>query len=104
MLAKKKGQPDIFSADTHEPERQVSLEEVKQQWMAHFPTVGSELQVDAAVMADLIEHSDFLLSEYLLGIGELMEMGVIQNTQARGHRTRFPVNFKKRGELLRRLK
>jgi hypothetical protein len=72
--------------------------------MAHFPNVGSELQVDAAVMADLIEHSDFLLSEYLMGIGELIEAGVIENTQAKGHRTKFPVNFKKKGELLRRLK
>lgn len=103
-FAKKKGQPDIFSADAHEPERQVSLNQVKQQWMAHFPNVGSELQVDAAVMADLIEHSDFLLSEYLMGIGELIEAGVIENTQAKGHRTKFPVNFKKKGELLRRLK
>jgi len=104
MVAKKSGQPDFFSADGHEAERRISLDEVKRQWLAHFPQVGSELQVDAAMMANLIEHSDFLLSEYQLAIAELIAAGVIENTQAKRLRTKFPVNYTKKGELLRRLK
>lgn len=102
-VLKKHGQPDIFTADGHEAERRVSRDEVKRQWLAHFPTVGSELLVDAGVMADLIEHSDYLLSEYQVAIAELIRDGIIENTQAKRLRPKFPVNYTKKGELLRRL-
>lgn len=54
-------------------------------------------------MADLIEHSDYLLSEYQVAIAELIHDGVIENTQAKRLRPKFPVNYTKKGELLRRL-
>ncbi|TCV97727.1 three-Cys-motif partner protein [Luteibacter rhizovicinus] len=103
-LLKNHGQADIFTADGHDAERRTSLEEVKRQWLAFFPNPGSELQVDPTVMADLIEHSDFLLSEYQIALAELIEEGVIENTQAKRPRSKFAVKFAKKGELLRRLR
>jgi three-Cys-motif partner protein len=103
-ILRSQGQADIFSADGHDAERRMSQNEVKRQWLALFPDIGSELLVDAAVMADLIEHSDYLLSEHQVAIAELIHDGIIENTQAKRLRPKFPVNYTKKGEILRRLK
>jgi three-Cys-motif partner protein len=100
-VAKKKGQDDLFTADAHDEQPRPLPEDLRQLWMGHFPHVGSELVVDYTVIADMIEHSDYLLSELQAALANLISSGVIANTSAQGRRTKNVVNYRKKERLAR---
>jgi len=103
QVAKKKGQPDFFSADDHEAEPLFPSYGLKMAWLRRFPKVGDVLTVDMIAMADLIEETDGLISDLQAALGDLVKEGIIENTHAKRPRKVSIVNYHNK-EMLRRLK
>lgn len=100
-MAEKNGQMDLFGVDAHEDEPRLPSQDLKALWLRYFPTVGSSLIVDYALIAELIEDSDYLLSELQAALRELIETGIIENTAAKKRRPKNAVNYRANERLVR---
>lgn len=102
-LVEKNGQQDMFSVDAHEDEPRLLSQDLRALWMRHFPDVGSSLVVDYVLIAELIEDTDYLLSELQTALCELVDAGIIKNLAAKKKRPKNAVNYRAK-ECLVRLK
>lgn len=102
-VAKTRGQNDLFSADDHRDEPRLPAHDLKDIWLKYIPSPGDEVVVNAIVMADLVEGTDYLFSEIKAAVKELIEEGIVQNLDAKRPRPTNPVDYRKT-ERLRRIK
>lgn len=100
-VARKQGQDDLFTADTHEEEARLMPHDANDFWLHRLPTIGSELVVDAPVMADIIEESDLRVSELQTALRGLIETGIVVNTSAQKARPKNVVDYRRRERLVR---
>ena len=103
-IARDTGQDDMFGADQHRQEQHSLLVDMKAVWMQQFSKVGDEVVVDYRFMANLIEHSEFLLSELQTALRELIGEGMLANLDAKAARPKNAVNYRRKGERLKRLR
>lgn len=101
QVAQNKGQDDMFGADNHVPEQRTSPSHLSQLWLQHFPNVGDELVADYGLIADMIENTEYLISELQSALADLIEQGVIANLNAKGVRPKNAVNYKNKERLKR---
>lgn len=100
-IACETGQDDMFGADQHTQEQHMLMVDLKAVWMEQFHKVGDERIVDYCFMANLIEHSEFLLSDLQAALRELIEHGSLINLNAKAPRPKNAVNYKKKERLKR---
>jgi three-Cys-motif partner protein len=101
-IARDTGQDDMFGATQHVREQHSALADLKNVWVQQFPKAGDEVVVDYRFMANLIEHSEFLLSDLQAALRELVREGTLTNLDAKAARPKNAVNYRK-GERLKRL-
>lgn len=96
------GQIGLFSPEDEAANHgspSIDLENVKNYWL----TVLSDKVVafDEARLADMLEETDWLISDFQAAFGELLGEEKVENVDAKGKRTKRYVHFDK-GERLRR--
>jgi hypothetical protein len=72
-------------------------------WLDLLPLVGSEVRVNEAVIAKLIEDNDCFLSDLQRGAKHLIQIGLLENPSMKRMRPTNAVHFQGSGELLRRI-
>lgn len=97
----KSGQPDMFGIDEtviREMEA-ADIEDVKRYWMNRLRTIESIYTEDD--LADMLEDTDWLVSDFEEAFMALQSEGKVENVDARKKRSKHPVHFDK-AERLRR--
>lgn len=102
-VAQNQGQRDMFGADAHTPEQRSLPADLTQLWMRHFPKVGDEIIVNYEVIADMIEDTDYLLTELQTALANLIKDGYLVNLDAKAARPKKAVNYRNK-ERLKRLR
>ncbi|MCL5801492.1 MAG: three-Cys-motif partner protein TcmP [Gammaproteobacteria bacterium] len=95
------GQKDMFGIDevTIEKLESADTDEVKRYWVDRLETTARIY--DENDLADMLEDTDWLVSDFERAFKELQSEGKVENMDARRKRPVHPINFEK-GERLRR--
>jgi hypothetical protein len=73
---------------------------VKDYWLTKLskePTI-----FDEAILADMLEDTDWLISDFEEAFKELLADQKVENLDGSARRTKHPIHFDKKGERLRR--
>jgi len=95
------GQPDLFGIDdtTIKQMGAAEIDEVKRYWLSRLGT--SEIVFTENELADMLEATDWWISDLECAFQELLAEGKVENLDAKRKRPIHPINFNK-GERLRR--
>lgn len=98
----KSGTGDLFGAESYEAATPAALEaqphEVDGFWLQYL-TEGPQ-RIDEAKMADLIEATGWMPSEFQTSLSRLIEDGHVRNRDAKRRRRSRPLHYEKAGEVL----
>jgi three-Cys-motif partner protein len=95
-------QDDFFPAEDaaeHVDNGRVDIDAVERYWLSLLDTEAKPF--DETVLADMLEGTDWQISDFQRAFKQLLDAGKVENVDARGKRTRHFVHFDK-AEKLRR--